>query len=722
MLRCGLLICLLGVPIAPAWAAPAAPYAFRNATIVAGGFMPGIVFHPTIAGLAYIRSDMGGAYRLDPATRRWQPLLDFTKDYVETGVESIALDAAHPDRVYLACGTTVASWAPNGFLLRSDNRGETWERLPLPFKCGGNSDGRSIGERLLVDPLAPEQLWLGSRQKGLWRSRDRGTTWQPVTSFPVAETSAGRWPGSGVCFVLADPRGSAPGGPTQTLYAGVATQPLSLYRSRDNGGTWTALPGQPTDWLPHHGVLASNGWLYLTYCDTPGPNGVTDSQVWRLDTATDAWTNITPAAVAGQKLGYGYAGLAVDRRQPATVMVGTTCRWAAGDDQWRSIDGGATWRQVGPTALRDVSRSPYLRWGKPETQRVGAGNWQGSIVIDPFNSNRVLYVTGATVWGCDDITNVDRGLPTHWVVRGEGIEQTAVLDLISPPEGPPLISGLGDIGGFVHDDLTVSPQAGMMRPYMTNRALDYAGAAPRHVVRVGDGIAVPGCLSTDSGQTWQVFATAPVAGAKNGSVALSADGRAVLWSPGGQPPFRSTDGGTTWARCQGLETAAVVVADRVDPLLLYALPVNRDDSPARLHRSTDGGVTFQPAAAGLRGRRLRAVPGLTRQLWLAGPTGLWRSTDAGETFTALAGCSSAMSVGFGQAAPGQTHPAVFTAATRSGVTALYRSDDLGGTWLRLNDEQHLWGGLYGCLTGDPRVYGRFYLGTNGRGIIIGEPR
>lgn len=67
-----------------------------------GGFIPGIVFNPSERGLAYIRTDIGGAYRLN-SDDSWTPLTDFADDdrWGYWGVDAIATDPVDTDRVYL---------------------------------------------------------------------------------------------------------------------------------------------------------------------------------------------------------------------------------------------------------------------------------------------------------------------------------------------------------------------------------------------------------------------------------------------------------------------------------------------------------------------------------------------------------------------------------------------------------------------------------------------
>jgi hypothetical protein len=73
------------------------------------------------------------------------------------------------------------------------------------------------------------------------------------------------------------------------------------------------------------------------------------------------------------------------------------------------------------------------------------------------------------------------------------------------------------------------------------------------------------------------------------------------------------------------------------------------------------------------------------------------------------------------AAPGQSYMALYSSAQVNGVRGIFRSTDAGASWVRINDDQHQYASTNAAITGDPRVFGRVYISTNGRGIIYGEP-
>jgi len=158
-----------------------------------------------------------------------------------------------------------------------------------------------------------------------------------------------------------------------------------------------------------------------------------------------------------------------------------------------------------------------------------------------------------------------------------------------------------------------------------------------------------------------------------------------------------------------------VAADRVNPLKFYGL------SAGQFYVSTNGGANFTARASGLAQGRLEATNGRAGDLWIAAGSGLFHSTNGGSSFTRIgAGISSARHIGFGRPAPGQSYPAIYAAVRLNNVWGAYRSDNGGTSWTRINDDQHQWGAL-GAITGDPDVYGRVYIGTNGRGIQVGNP-
>jgi hypothetical protein len=52
-------------------------YDWKSVTIKGDGYIDGIVYSQAAPDVAYIHTDIGGAYRLDPATNIWSPLNDW---------------------------------------------------------------------------------------------------------------------------------------------------------------------------------------------------------------------------------------------------------------------------------------------------------------------------------------------------------------------------------------------------------------------------------------------------------------------------------------------------------------------------------------------------------------------------------------------------------------------------------------------------------------------
>ncbi len=733
----------------PEAAIAADSYTWKNARIDGGGFVPGIVFNRTEKDLAYARTDIGGAYRWQEESHTWTPLLDHVgwDDWGHTGVVSVASDPVEPDRVYAAVGTYTNDWDPtNGAVLRSADRGASWEKTDLPFKLGGNMPGRGMGERLAVDPHDNDVLYLGAPSgHGLWRSTDAGVTWSEVTAFPnpgnyaqdPGDTSGYASDNQGITWITFDEStGGGAGTATGTVYVGVADKENAVYRSTDAGATWERLAGQPTGYLAHKGVLdAENGYLYLAYSDTGGPYDGGKGRLYRYATATGTWTDISPAAEADTY--YGFSGLTVDRQHPGTVMATAYSSWWPDTQIFRSTDSGATWSQAWNYTsypdrenryTMDVSSSPWLTWGAnptPPEQTPKLGWMTEALEIDPFDPDRMMYGTGATIYGTEDLTNWDEAggsFAIEPMVRG--LEETAVNDLASPPSGAPLLSALGDVGGFRHTSLTEVPSMMYTSPNFTSTtSLDFAETKPDVVVRAGNLDSGPHiAFSTDNGANW-FGGTDPSGVSGGGTVAAGADGSRFVWSPEGAGVQYTTGFGTSWQASTGIPAGAIVESDRVDPETFYGF------KSGRFYVSTDGGATFTASAAtGLPAGdsvRFKALPGGEGDVWLAGGAadgayGLWHSTDGGGTFAKLPGIDAADTVGFGKAAPGASYQTLFTSAEIGGVRGIFRSTDEGATWTRVNDDAHQWGWTGAAITGDPRVYGRVYVATNGRGVIYGD--
>ncbi len=753
------------------------PYTYKNVQIVAGGFITGLVAHPAERGLRYARTDIGGAYRWDAGAERWSPLEDWLPIAERNllGVESLAIDPADPRKLYVAAGTYLNPRVPNGAILRSGDQGRHFEMTRVPFQMGGNEDGRFAGERLQVDPNDGRRLFLATRLNGLWHSADSGVTWLPVREFPGTPLNR-----MGLTFVALDKASGVKGRPTPVLLVGVCDPVENLLRSDDAGRSWKPVVGGPLGVFPNHGIFAADGTLYLSYGDSPGPNGMSNGAVWAYVPRTGQWRDVTPERPSGRSRAgngdaqaFGYGMVVVDPEHAGTVFASTLDRWHPGDTIFRTKDAGRHWVSLREGARRDATPAP---WTRHEASEAPFGHWIGAAVVDPFDGNHVLYGTGETIWESHDalaapgsIGSATEGMAgkdgearqqgklgapgaqtgqggrspkTHWTIGAQGLEATAVLTLLSPllpgDAGPHLYAGLGDIGCFRIDDFERSPAAGAMKhPELSNcDALALAAAKPGEMVRVGRSWtpgAPHGAVSHDGGVQWTPFLREPEGGGRGGDAAISANGKVLLWAVRGGPLAMSVDDGGHWRslRLPASQVRLQVLADAHKPDVFW---VYAPQTGELFTAAGDGSETTVTKAAP-KGGTLRIAANAPETLWIGSEAGLFRSLDGGTRWTSTDTVASVIAVGFGKPrleAAGAT-PVIYLVGALANTPeahapekdvgrggGIYRSLDDGASWERIDDREHRFASAE-QITGDPRVFGRVYLGTNGRGVLVGDP-
>jgi xyloglucan-specific exo-beta-1,4-glucanase len=727
---------------------------WTSATWGGGGYVTGLVFHPASANLLYARTDIGGAYRWNEATMSWVPITDgvgfSAAEARYHGVESIAVDPNDDQLVYMAAGMYTSEG--NGRLYISSDRGDHWTYVGLPFPLGGNNPGRAIGERLMVDPNKPSTLFYGSRTAGLWKSVDSGLTWAQVTSLSttimtqdqVNALSIGSAMGVGV--VVFDTGTMGTGTATQTIYSAINPDYVStagltsnLYKSTDGGVSWTPVSTPISGYHIPHMVRAADGMFYVAFTMSPGPGAGGPARLYKFD--GNNWTLLKDPNSGGTGTGLGLGGLSVSGTGANTrIALGVTNSWGNYVGQLAiqlSDDGGITWREIAAMMPRTPANGSF--WG-----------WPDDVEIDPFNPDRVMHVHGGGVW---ETRSASSSTPS-WIEAVDGLEETAVLALATPPAGATytVINSSGDVGTWVHTNLATKPTLTPDTSWSNGFAADMAWSDSQYIAAIGvvHGTSTPyGVWSGDGGNTWANFASYPPGVTENkggeASIAVTARNNAI-WAPGNSVPSYTTDNGATWvptnlpAINSVFNRAYHLAADRMNPNKVYAYDSGGHwwGTPGRVYVSADGGHTFALSQgsvdAGLApnyfsNTSLAVNPNAEGDLWLADGNAVYRSVDSGATWTKLSHFASIMGtnpwadvqgatvVALGKAAPGAAYSAaVYVVGVVNGVWGVYRSDDAGVTWVRFNDDAHQFGGI-GVMAADQNIYGRIYISGTGRGML-----
>lgn len=169
-------------------------------------------------------------------------------------------------------GTILVATAGQG-VLRSNDDGDTWSRIPLDQ--GLEFD--SVVRTLAVHPERPNVVYAGA-EVGLGRSDDAGTHWTRVDS-PFNDQQV--W---AIAIDPADPD-------SMTVGTGAPSRAV-MYRSSDAGSTWDRLPPE----LPEKCAGVSKPRiLTITYDHVDGKSvwfGVEEGGLWRSRNRGDEWERL----------------------------------------------------------------------------------------------------------------------------------------------------------------------------------------------------------------------------------------------------------------------------------------------------------------------------------------------------------------------------------------------------------------------------------------------
>src|SRR4051812_47957489 len=328
----------------------------------------------------YFGSVGGGVWKTTNSGRTWTAVFDSASS---ASIGAIGVSASDPGVVYVGTGEADMrdSIQFGDGMYKSTDAGKTWKHIGL-------ENTRQIG-RIIVDPNNPNivfaavlgNVYAASPDRGIYRSKDGGATWQKV--FFKSEDVGG-------IDLNFDPANS------QTVYAtmwNVRRPPWFIYtpangpgggifKSTDGGSTWKEIDeGIPVEGRGRIGISVSPANHNRIYAvvdafvndkDHPEDSSKTKKSggVFLSDNAGVSWTRLS----SDERLwgrGWYFEKITADPKNADLVYVMNT-------SVYRSSDAGKTWKAIKGDPTGDDFHQLWINPDDPK--RMALGSDQGTVV------------------------------------------------------------------------------------------------------------------------------------------------------------------------------------------------------------------------------------------------------------------------------------------------------------------------------------------------------
>ena len=200
-----------------------------------------------------------------------------------------------------------------------------------------------------------------------------------------------------------------------------------IWRSTDNGGTWTQLNAS-ADWTAryhHRSVVMPDGSIVLTGGHT---GSVYKNDVWRSTDNGVTWTQMT--ANAGWSARYSHSAVAMP--DGSIILMGGNTSSGYKNDVWRSVDYGVSWIEIN-TSAGWAGRSAHWSVVQPDGSILLMGGWTGSTYLN------------------DTWRSTDNGISWTELNASAGWSARFYFNSVAMPDGSVVLIGGKDASNYKND-------------------------------------------------------------------------------------------------------------------------------------------------------------------------------------------------------------------------------------------------------------------------------